>query len=258
MTRVINLFVALTLVSIGCSNKQRTLIIDKETKAVGNISKDTVYEGLINFYNLQSGKLITASNYLSGKLNGESIEYNANGLILSKVSYENGKQNGIASVFDRNGKRINNYFTYYGLKVGEDVLFRDERLSVYDFYSFDNKKLLSVNYDSIGTKSITDVQQGFFFYTKRNFLVTNSISNTKHAELFLYTPNPPNYDFKYSLVLIDDKYNVKSEIKMISTVDRWSVFEINQPNMPDSKLALRLVINDPNVAKSIVMFKILE
>lgn len=257
MKRIFNLLTIGMVFFIGCSDKQRTVLLDKDTKAVGDISKDTIYNGLIKFYNIQSGKLVSSANYLNGKLNGENIEYNENGTISSKVFYDNEKQNGEANIYDARGKLINKYFSYYGLKVGEDLSYSDGRLITYSFYSFDNKKLLSINYDSIGDKSITDVQEGFFFYTKRHFN-TNTPSSMKHAEVFLYTPNPPNYNFKYSLVHIDDKYAVKSEIRKFSQSDRWSVFDIEQDNKTNEKIALKLEINDPNVPKSIVMFKAIE
>lgn len=258
MRNVLNVPLILLLIFASCTNKQRVMNIDKDTQAEGNITNDTMYEGLIKFYNRHSGKLISTSTYSNGKLNGENIEYNESGSIISKVFYNDGLQNGLATIYDEKGKKINEYFSFFGLKAGDDILYANDKPSVYNFYSFDSKKLMSIYYDSIGVKSIPDIQQGFFFYTKRTFLVRKNSSEVKQAELFLYTPNPPNYEFRYSLVLIDEKYNIKSELKKFSISDRWAVVDLDFAISTNDKLAIKLEIQDPNIAKQIVMFKVIE
>lgn len=256
MKKIPNFILVALCFCFGCINKERTIVIDSNVKATGNIGPDTVYEGKISFYNIHSNKLLSTANYSNGVINGESIEYYDNGVISSRLNYEQGKKNGIVSLYSKAGELENEYFTYYDLKVGENVHYRNGVTSSYSFYSFDNKRLFFINYDSVASNPITKIQDGFFFFTVRNFHLINNSNN--QIEIFLYTPNPPNYDFQYSLVVVDEKFTLKKEIEKFPRSNRWTIFSNEVQKGINEKLALRLEIDDPNMPEKIVMYKGIE
>lgn len=257
MIKTYYIFLIFFLTLTGCTSNESVIIIDSSTKAVGDISKDTTYNGLIRFYNLKTGKLISTANYLNGLQNGENVDYAEDGKIISKANYVDGKQNGTISFYDKTGKPEFQYFSYYGLKVGESIRYRHGRPSVYQFYSFDNKLIFDINYDSVGTKKITDLQEDFFFFTIRSFSPGDNLTD-KRSELFLYLPTPPNYQFKYSLVSVDEKFEVKKEIKFFPIDERWAIYELPVDIDKGTKLSLRLQIVDPNSPRNAALFKIIE
>ncbi|NCI45800.1 toxin-antitoxin system YwqK family antitoxin [Sediminibacterium soli] len=257
LLKSIFLLVIITGVFLACSDRVKTVIIDNETRAEGNISEDSIFNGLIRFFNLKSGKLETVANYSDNKLNGERIEYNSNGTILSRSFYEKGRQNGAVDVYNEKGMRVNSYFMYFDLKVGDDISYRNSVPFLYNFYSFDGKRLFNINYDSLGNRKISDVQSDYFFYNKRTFLITKYSTNERRSEIFIYLPNPPGYNFRYSIVTVDDKYQILSEIEKLDGVNRWEIFEVNESPSPHH-LAIKLEIDDPNVAGRTTMFKIIE
>lgn len=256
MKKMIKFLSVVLFFCVGCTNKERTIVIDDNVKAVGNISRDTVYEGGISFYNIHTNKLLSTANYSNGIINGESIEYYDNGEMSSKTNYVQGKRNGIISLYSKAGQIVNEYFTYYDLKVGEDIQYRNGIASSYCFYSFDNKKLLFIKYDSIGKYPITEIQDGFFFYTIRKFDIIDS--SDSQMEIFLYTPNPPNYSFQYSLVVVDVNFTLKEEVERFSPSNRWAIFSGKIQKKVHEKLALKLEIDDPNVPDRIIMYKIID
>ncbi len=78
----------------------------------------------------------------------------------------------------------------------------------------------------------------------------------KGMELFLYTPNPPKFDFRYSLVLIDSNYKVLSVLKEFDNKVPWSRFDYKGDlAQVNTKLAVRLKIQDSINNKKIEMYK---
>jgi hypothetical protein len=64
-------------------------------------------------------------------------------------------------------------------------------------------------------------------------------------ELFLYTPNPPKFDFRYSLVLIDSSYKVLLVLKEFDNTLPWSAFDLTKNlETANAKLAIKLRIED--------------
>lgn len=239
-------------------NKIRSIKIGEEI-ANGKISADTTYDGLIKFYDVKSNKLIRECTYLHGILHGKRIDYYINGQIADKFFYENGKQNGYASVFDTNGNLLNKDFYYYDIKTGPSIDYLNGKISGYWFYSLNGDALFTLQYDSLKGKRITDTHSGYFFYHVNDFMdLTDSGFSEKKQEYFLYTPNPPKYNFDYSLVIVENGYNIKSTIKRFDNDLPWSTFSLNKNLDSTEKFALKLLIRDSINGGDIAMFKILK
>src|SRR5688572_9967277 len=99
--RFLSIFLLLILFSCSGKNKRRVLVDD--VFAEGNITRDTVYKGLISFYDTVSNRLVMTANYKSGKLDGERIDYYNNGKPKLKMNYRDGKSNGELTIFDSAG-----------------------------------------------------------------------------------------------------------------------------------------------------------
>jgi hypothetical protein len=253
----------LTQFIIGCQQKNiRSVIIDNNVRAEGNITKDTLYDGLIKFYDVNSNKLIQECTYIHGVENGHSIYYYKTGKISAKSFFENGKQNGYSLFYDIDGKLISKDFFYHGIRAGSSSKYSNNSISKYWFYSLDNKLLFYISYDSLTSrKRITELQERFFFYNEREYsdLAFNEISKPK-KEFFIYTPNPPKYNFRYSLVLTDNKYKKVTEVEKFSTETPWSVFTVDENLLlnNDERYAFRLLISDSVSGGDITMYKFLN
>lgn len=250
--------VAIFLISCDGDKKQSIKIGDE--LAEGFITKDTVFDGLIKFYDINSHKLKRQCVYSNGVENGEQINYYKNGKIADKIFYENGKLNGFATVFDSSGNILNKDFFYYDIKVGPSIDFSNNRVSKYWFYSLDGNLLFYLDYDSrLHSKRITDVQPDYFFYKIKDYSeLTESGFSSDQEQYFIYTPNPPDYNFRYSMVAIDSSYKTETVLANFDNTRPWSTFSSEDQIKTSQKLAVKLLIYDSIAGGDITMFKILK
>jgi len=253
----------LMLLVAGCQSRNvRSMIIDNNVRAEGNITKDTLYEGVIKFYDVRSNKLMQESYYTQGIENGERNDYYQNGKLAARSFLENGKRNGYSLFFDTTGELIAKDFFYYGIRTGNSSEYVGSSISDYWFYSLDNKLLFYISYDTLSkSKKITDMQKSFFFYNQRSYsdLTLNGL-NSVAREYLIYTPNPPHYNFRYSLVLSDENYTKVEEVMKFSNDTPWSFFTLNDslPTGKEKRYVLRLAVSDSIAGGDIVMYKILD
>ena len=236
--------VFLLLAFFSCNNKNKQRVLVDDAFAEGNITKDTVYNGLIKFYDTATNRLIMTANYKSGILDGERIEYYKNGNPKLKLNYENGKTNGELTIFDSSGNVFEKQNFYYNLRVGPSFTLKKGKPSQYYFYSLENKELLHIDYDSIQGKRIEQLNDtSFFFWHLNNFI--SSESKEQQTELFLYLPNPPRLNFKYSLCIIDDAYIVKQIAKEFNSDKSWDVITLDYQSLKNGyKYAIKLTVDD--------------
>ena len=77
-------------------------------------------------------------------------------------------------------------------------------------------------------------------------------------ELFLYLPNPPQLNFKYSLCIIDNNYSIKKIVKEFVPTASWGVIALDYSDLKENEMyAINLTIdneldNDERIA---TMFK---
>jgi antitoxin component YwqK of YwqJK toxin-antitoxin module len=253
--RIIFLCILLLFVATSCKNKNITRIITRDYLiAEGKISKDTIFDGVIRFYDLHTRKLRFKATYDDGILNGEKIDYYSDGKIYAIQNYVEGKLNGDVKFLSRKGAQINIQHYYFNLPVGARIKFTDGKIATYDFYSLDGTDLLSINYDSLKGRKITDFQEAFFFYHINDFGILNGTDSTVQNDLFIYLPQPPKLKFEYSLVQIDNQYKVISEEKKFTINSPWDL--TNLPSIKREDFALRLIIRDSlNGGGTYTMFK---
>ncbi|MBA4197670.1 MAG: hypothetical protein C0459_08970 [Chitinophaga sp.] len=248
------------LLSINCKvAKKRSMILNGE-RVEGNINNDTIYNGLIKFYNLENNSLISECNYVNGILEGERKDYYKNGVVSTILNYSQGKSNGYVSTYDYNGNIKTKAFYYYGIQVGGITDYRENKVQNYKFYSLDRDLLVNINYDSIKTKEITDLQKGYFFYRKSK---ASSVFLEGEIpigdEYFIYTPNPPNYNFRYSIVLLDKNSKITDTLEDFDMTKPWSRFQMdNDLIASDNKVAIKLTMNDLVSQEKINMLKFLK
>ncbi len=250
----------LIILSILSCNKNKSIYIDEETIAKGDINTDIIFDGKIKFFNAKTGLLIRESIYSNGVLNGEQTDYYPNGKIMTISNYENNKQNGYTYTFDSVGGLQTQDFFFYDIKTGSSIEYTNSVVN-YWFYSLDNTILFNLSYDSLSLKKkITELQSEYFFFNKRVYSdLTQKGISSKKEELFIYTPNPPKYNFRYSLVSIDSQYKNEITIKTFDSTKPWSVILLDDEikNKTIKKIAIKLLVYEPLLKGDITMFKFL-
>lgn len=247
----------LGLTFCSCKTKTSKRIIIDDLIAEGNISKDTIYNGLIKFYDTATNKLITTANYNGGVLDGERIVYYPTGKYKAKENYENGKVNGQSTIFDSLGNISITETFYYDLHVGPSIEYKNGKVTSYGFYSFENKELLHIDYDSVKGKKIEQLNdKRFFFYHYNNY--TDIISSKPQTELFIYLPKPPGFNFQYSLCIVNNKFIIRQTIKEFKHDKSWEEINLDYSMLKaDESFAVKLTVDNEfdNDDKIATMFK---
>lgn len=248
----------IVLLSIACKTQKTREIIIGDEKIQGIIGKDSVFNGLIRFYDKTTNRLKAEANYLKGKLNGEMNEYYKNGFLSTKSNYENDKVIGPTIIYDERGNKIKSENYYYDIQVGESIKYENEKVATYHFFSFSGESLFSINYDASRKARITDIQTNYFFLNKREYAdVSFDGIGPHYEEIFIYTPNPPLYNFRYSLVMVDPQFSQVKLVREFNNMKPWTVFTIDANSKMDKDMsyAIKLVINDSISGGDVVMYK---
>jgi hypothetical protein len=241
-----------------CNTKNREIILGDNLKAVGDIGRDTTYNGLIRFYNSKDGRLLYTCNYNDNILTGQKIFFHNNGTIYSKQNYSNGELNGFSFFYDSSGNLYSKQYFYYGVKAGHDVNYNTNHPCEYSFFSLENELLFYLNYDSLGNNKLTQEKPSYFFFKTRKFSLLSDTTGAKNTEYFIYLPNPPKFNFHYSLVTIDSSYNILAEKQVLDSNRIWDTFTIVD-STEKVAYAIRLVIIDSiNNNDRYTMFKKLK
>jgi len=225
--------------------KTGRIIVD-DVIAEGNISTDTVYNGLIKFYDTTTHQLVGETFYEKGKLNGKRKEYYLNGKIKNVGYYESGKQTGTLANFDSTGALSSSQDFYYDLKGGSNIEYKNGKPNKYYFTSFDNENLVYIDYDSIRNKEIKEINSYHFFFLHTNDFTTISTSGKKFdgKEYFIYIPNPPGFNFEYSLVILNGSDSIIKVEKKFDKTKIWDTFTPDQLNLKKGeRFSLRLEVD---------------
>jgi hypothetical protein len=253
-------FVSISCLLAACQSSHiRSINLGNGVTAEGRIGPDTVYDGPIKFYDAKANRLIEEGNYVNGIKSGTDIIYNRNGTIASKAGFADGKQNGYSFLFDTSGNLVQKTYSYYGLNVGASVNYSNDSVKEFYFYGLDENVLMYLNYDSIKGKKLGEIQSKLFFFHDTYYQPYHNQGTYQDLKsFFVYTPNPPKFDFKYSFVLVDSAFKVLSVLNQISNSQPWSIINIDwKSDHPNQKLALRLKIRDSINNKDITGFKVL-
>jgi hypothetical protein len=234
----------------GCRHTDvQSIMIEPGIRAEGKIVRDSTFDGQVRYFSTAGNRLLKQVNCSNGVVDGPCIEFYPNGRVSTRYYVSNRKLNGVVFIYDTTGNIVSENFYYYGLRVGEGKEYENKKLKSYSFYSLDNKLLFKIDYDSIKYKKISQLESKFFFFNESSYqtIEGSNFSEKKH-EYFVYLPNPPNFEFQYSLVVIDSLYNVKREIMKFDNQSPWTVFEV--PTLPKdehSSIAFQLIVTDTNM-----------
>jgi antitoxin component YwqK of YwqJK toxin-antitoxin module len=175
----------------------------KETKKIGafnvyaNFIDDTTIDGVADFYG--PDKILTERrSYTKGIKHGICYNYFPNGVVHEKTFYNYDKKSGFHEVYDSTGQL--NYKDYFleGKQIGPIINYNSGgKIKDYYFVDFEGNTLYYAEYDSLGKVAKTE---GELIHIAVTDVLTNA---TKQLNLFIYTPNPPELDFSYSVELMD-------------------------------------------------------
>ena len=242
MKRII--YLAFLLLS-KCSSNNFQTITKGDYIVEGNITKDSIYNGLIKSYNKSSKKLFSECGYVNGIKNGEYKQFNENGTLIEDLFYKDGKENGLAKYYNDNGIIYSQDYFFYGLRVGNSLKYENNLLKSYSFISLENTVLMQFDYDSIRGHHLPDIVKNLYFYTTSKYSESVDDTLSKKTEYFIYTPNPPMQEFTYSLVKVDQSKKVLSTVQIFDNNQPWSKFDVNfNLDSPNSLYALKLRIID--------------
>ena len=227
----------------SCDNEKSKRVKVDDVIAEGNISKDTIYNGLIKFYDTATKQLVMTANYKDGILDGDRIDYYSTGKRKLQLHYQCGKINGEVKLFDSTGEVTLSQNIYFDLRVGSSIEYRNKQIGQYYFYSLENNELLHINYDSAKGKKIEQLNDTSFFFWHYNDRVSSDL-NVPKTELFIYLPNPPKFNFEYSLCIINHQYDIRQTIKVFSQDKSWEVIDLDYSMLREGEsFAIKLTVD---------------
>jgi len=227
------------------TDKVRRFTIE-DVVAEGDISSDSIFNGLIKFYDTTTNNLVIEAYYKNGKLNGKRIDYYLNGKIKNIGFYDNGKQTGTVSYFDSTGQVTSKQDFYYDLKAGSSIQYNNEKPVKYYFKSLDNEDLFSIDYDTVFNKEINKINDNSFFFWHSSDIaaITTTDKKLEGDEYFIYLINPPDFNFQYSLCLINNKDSILRTEKLFDRAKMWETFTLDPSSInKGERFALRLAFD---------------
>jgi len=229
----------------ACKNDKTVRIQRDGEIAEGNISidKDTIFNGLIRFYDSADNKLSREAFYINDTLHGERKDYHSNGQIASIVFYNMGNENGLTSFFDSSGRLFQTHYYFHGLQVGPLITYSSESPVKYSFYSFDGYRLFMLDYDSSMEKTIESWRNKLFFFNE-NYVVDDYNPKNVKRQFFVYLPNPPDYNFAYSFCIVDSSGQITRTLKNFSLSEAWTQYVADpQEKKENESFAFNLQVN---------------
>lgn len=200
-------FVLVLIIFIGivCSPKSERRITRKRLGRqfiVASFIGDTVIDGTAKYYNVNN-KLESIVEYKNGIKHGPALNFYQSGIVRDSVYYRDGLRHGKAFTYDSSGNLsgISNYF--YGVSMGDNVLFsKTGQPQEYFFSDFYSNTLYSCYYDMQGRCKL-----GKSELSAITNLVTGLSGETK-LNVFFYLPQPPNLSTTFTIGLLNEK-NIK-------------------------------------------------
>lgn len=145
---------------------------------------------------------------------------------------------------------------YFDLVVGPTTRYKNGDFKKYEFFSLDEEVLFHIDYDTVDSKSIEELNNGkFMFWHLSKYSISGSDSLT---DLFIYLPNPPKIKFTYSLCITDEKFTSVQIIKEFNSENVWETVGLNFSQLKENqRFAIRLKTETPFTGdkKNAVMFK---
>jgi len=234
---------------ISCQSKQNsTSIIVGDLVYEGNNISENFLNDTVLIYN-KNKKLLWKKTYKDNELNGISIEYHDNGIPYHIQHYSEGLKNGLSSYYNEDGKIVYSNNFYYDLPAGP-LIFYDENQDPrkYHFISLENFTLLYIDYDQ--WTGIDEYFKKFIYYSLNNM----GVGDEKAVSIFLYTMNPPKFNFTYTLCKKNIDKNQK--IDTVNSISNNHFFtQLTVPSLPDDeKYVIGLKVYDSIMNKECFIF----
>jgi hypothetical protein len=235
---------------VRCSEneKHRKIRIGNVT-IEGNISRDTILNGLITYYN--NDIVVSKANFTNGVKSGDSINYYLNGSKKNVISFFYGKKTGRTYEFDSaSGNPIYQGFYYFGRLMGPNYwYYRDGKIKQYDFSDFEGKSIFYASYDSNGNVSGSSDQNQFF----PMHIAHVDADNKTQSFLFIYNLQPPHFLFSYKVCIED---SLRKIIETIDSVPKQNIyFEKLLPQLKDKNkycVVLNIVDSTNNKPRTLI------
>lgn len=246
------IFIFILTISFSCNQHNKSTkdkirrVIVEDVIAEGEISADTIFNGLIKFYDTTTNQLVIEAHYKNGNLNGPRKDYYLNGKLKNLGYYENGMQTGMHSYFDSTGQLALKQDYYFNLRAGNRIEYKNGKPIKYYFTSFDNKDLFYINYDSVYSREIEKINDNsfFFWHTKDVATISTNDNILEKEELFVYLINPPEFNFEYSLCIINSKDSILRTEKVFEKGKIWNTYILDQTILNSGeRFALRLAFD---------------
>ena len=185
----------------GQKQEQKKRRIQKDGYIMeGNIESDSTFQGVINYYDINTNKLVYQATFLNNVENGLAINYYQNGMKKDEVNFVLGKEYGAHIIYDTTGKIISKNYYYYGRKLGPDCIYKEDgSIKEYYFADFEGKVLLYYSYDDPPTVQQEHPEKYFpegYFNMNTSYTVEDGVLKMK---LFLYIIQLPKHSFRYSI-----------------------------------------------------------
>lgn len=220
MLKFINRIAVISFIFLfaGCIEKEKR---DKKIQIgnytlVGNIGKDSILHGAINYYD-KDDILVSKTNFINSIPNGASINYFRNGGEKNETNFFYGKENGNSYSFDSLSGMVNykNCY-YYGRLLGSNYLYRpDGKIQEYYFSNFEGENIFYCSYDNLGR--VEKMTNGYFQMNVFDVMA----NDTKKSDLFLYNLQPPHFLFEYKICVEDSNRKI---IYMLDSVSKEKIF----------------------------------
>jgi hypothetical protein len=210
----------------------------REYTLVGNIDKDTVLNGTIDYYN-KNGILVSKADFTNGVANGPSINYYLSGAKKNESRFFYGREIGNSYSFDSITGNISykNYY-YYGKLIGPNyTYYPNGKIQEFYFLNFEEENIFSSSYDSLG--NVKNMTNAYFQMHVSDVMANDS----KKSNLFLYNLQPPRFLFEYNVCVEDSNRKI---LYTLDSVQKEVVFiEKLLPEIPvGNKYCIVLNITD--------------
>lgn len=183
----------------------------------------------------------------------EYKEYYKNRGLKIKVGLKDGKPHGRSYIYDSSGNLILTNFFYYGLRTGPGQNFKDGSITDYYFYSLESQEIYHLDYDSIGTKGLLEVNNKFFH-------ISSASMNDSTLEFRIYNICPTKYKCNYNLIIADSLQHFKKLLYHFNDDSIWHTAIINTSYQLEKNeyYAIKIDVIDSVNHKDCVMQKFLR
>lgn len=239
------------LLSCGRADENEMIIItSRDTIKIGHKAREGIVFDTLKYYS-DSSFLEKIELYESQSKLSKSISYHSNGQPFEITNYCDGLKHGKHVYYDSLGYRIYEDHFYYGLIVGNIIIYnKKEILKRYFFSNLQNQTVFDIRYDD--WNGVDDIAKRCINYTVQEV----KEDTNRQIHLLIYLPNPPKFSFQYSICLGKEDAETDSlkEVKKLSS--NLPFLNIHLPAIDASdQYVVKLSIYDSLLNQKSVVYK---